>query len=114
VHALNSISTQHALYVSADHPCLAGHFPGNPIVPGVVILDAVLAAARAQLGSDWPLRRLPQIKFLQPLLPGQAALIELTAVATAADQQRLRFRILREDEVLSSGELLFTAAPATA
>ncbi|MGQ0801512.1 MAG: hypothetical protein ACT4NL_15545 [Pseudomarimonas sp.] len=110
---MTPISTQHALLVSADHPCLAGHFPGNPIVPGVVILDAVLAAARLRFGTDCSLQRLPQVKFLQPLLPGQAASIELTAVATEADAQRLRFRLLRSDEVLSSGELLFTTAEST-
>jgi 3-hydroxyacyl-[acyl-carrier-protein] dehydratase len=30
--------------ISADHPSLPGHFPGTPIVPGVVILDEILAA----------------------------------------------------------------------
>lgn len=96
--------------VGADHPCLTGHFPGNPVVPGVMILDAVLAAARGQVGANRPLQRLPQIKFLRPLLPEQVVTIELNAVATSAHQQRLRFRILREGEVLSSGELLFSAA----
>ena len=30
--------------ISADHPSLPGHFPGHPIVPGVVLLDRVLEA----------------------------------------------------------------------
>ena len=30
--------------IAADHPSLAGHFPGNPIVPGVVILEEVVRA----------------------------------------------------------------------
>lgn len=53
--------------IAADHPSLAGHFPGNPIVPGVVLLDRVLAAVAAPVGR--PLAGIPNLKFLQPLRP---------------------------------------------
>lgn len=33
--------------VPHDHPCLPGHFPGRPVVPGVVVLDHVLQAVEA-------------------------------------------------------------------
>ena len=64
--------------VPAQHPALAGHFPGNPIVPGVVVLDAVVAAAEAWLGAGLGVDRLSFAKFLAPLKPDQAALIELS------------------------------------
>src|SRR5205085_657716 len=35
------------LTIPADHPALAGHFPGNPIVPGVVILARIAEAIRS-------------------------------------------------------------------
>ncbi len=63
--------------VPADHPCLPGHFPGRPLVPGVVILDAVLAAIQAQTGAPLQALRLDRIKFVQPLLPEQQAEIAL-------------------------------------
>ena len=85
-----------------DHPSLPGHFPGNPVVPGVVILDRVFAALEAAHGSAaaW---RLPQVKFLQPLLPEQDARVEVEG-----DAPRWRFRVLRNDDdtLLASGEVL--------
>jgi 3-hydroxymyristoyl/3-hydroxydecanoyl-(acyl carrier protein) dehydratase len=38
--------------VAENHPALPGHFPGNPVVPGVVLLDRVLDAVRREAGQD--------------------------------------------------------------
>lgn len=59
------------MIIPPDHPALAGHFPGNPIVPGVVLLDAVLRAAG--LGRA----RLPSVKFHAPLRPGEEFTIRI-------------------------------------
>jgi 3-hydroxyacyl-[acyl-carrier-protein] dehydratase len=91
--------------VAADHPCLPGHFPGRPIVPGVVVLEHVLAAIEAQHGALGPLR-MPQVKFLQPLLPEQHAHIALELLTiTDAAPSRWRFRVLRDDTLIASGEV---------
>lgn len=89
--------------IAADHPSLPGHFPGRPVVPGVVVLDRVLDAIEAGHG---PLNglRLPQVKFAQPLLPEQTARIELDGAAP-----RWRFRVLRGDTLLASGEVVADA-----
>ncbi len=88
------------LRIAADHPSLPGHFPGRPVVPGVVVLDAVIAAAEAWLGRPLGALALPQVKFVQPLLPAQDARIELDR-----QEGRLRFRGLRDDALLASGVL---------
>ena len=90
--------------IPADHPCLPGHFPGQPIVPGVVVLDRVLAAIEAQHGALGPLR-MPQVKFLQPLLPEQPARIELLQSDAVDAPPRWRFRVLRDDSLIASGEV---------
>lgn len=88
-----------ALCIGADHPCLPGHFPGRPVVPGVVLLDRVAALAEREFGAR--LAALPQVKFLAPLLPEETAELTLAEVAP----QRLRFRISRGDDAIASGEV---------
>ena len=64
--------------IPADHPSLAGHFPGAPIVPGVVILDEVLSTvAEWRRGSR--LSGIRFVKFLAPIQPGQSFTIALDA-----------------------------------
>lgn len=96
--------------VPASHPSLPGHFPGRPVVPGVVVLAHVQAAIEAAHGP-LPALRLPQAKFMRPLLPEEAATIELVQagrepLADAPGARRWRFRVLREADgaLLASGE----------
>ncbi|MEW6728087.1 MAG: hydroxymyristoyl-ACP dehydratase [Pseudomonadota bacterium] len=56
--------------LEAEHPSLAGHFPGNPLAPGVLLLDRVMQA----VARGWPRYRvsgLPQAKFVHPWRPGE-------------------------------------------
>lgn len=62
------------VWVAADHPSLQGHFPGNPIVPGVVLLDAVIA--NVELATGRRVNRVEQAKFHSALRPGESAVAE--------------------------------------
>lgn len=86
--------------IGAEHPSLPGHFPGQPVVPGVVVLDHVVACLERAHGPLASLH-LAQVKFLQPLLPGESARIELEAIAVT----RWRFRVLRGNAMIANGEL---------
>lgn len=97
---------EYQLTVAHDHPCLAGHFPGEPVVPGVVLLDAVREALQTwQPGLR--LSGIRQVKFLLPLLPGQALDIRLEE-----QEGRLRFRAHHAEALIMQGEATLVSRPS--
>jgi 3-hydroxyacyl-[acyl-carrier-protein] dehydratase len=60
-------------WIAADHPAAAGHFPGNPIVPGAVILEEVVAAIAA--GRPFETIEIVAAKFLDKVRPGERLLV---------------------------------------
>ena len=76
-------------------------------MPGVVILDEVATFAAEWHGARCCVARIPQAKFVAPLLPGQDAAIELEPDASGA---RMRFRVVRGLDLLASGELVLEPA----
>ena len=82
--------------VSPDHPCLPGHFPGHPVVPGVLMLEQVAQALR-----DWRSQRLARVreaKFLAPMYPEEVAELELMDRSG-----QVRFELRRDGKVLARG-----------
>jgi 3-hydroxymyristoyl/3-hydroxydecanoyl-(acyl carrier protein) dehydratase len=94
-----------ALTIAANHPAFDGHFPGRPILPGVVLLDeavrAIAAALALEAASLW---RVGTVKFLQPALPGDALTLEWEPTAAG----ELRFTIARAGRPLAKGTLQHT------
>ena len=71
-----------SLVIAADHPAYAGHFPGNPLLPGVVLLAEAMAAMGAMQHT------VENAKFLAPVTPGMA--LTLTSEATGSGSVRVR------------------------
>jgi 3-hydroxymyristoyl/3-hydroxydecanoyl-(acyl carrier protein) dehydratase len=84
----------------ADHPALAGHFPGRPIVPGVMLLSAVLDYAQLQFGNELRIDGIDQTKFINALLPNQEAQLTITRQA-----KRLKFSIELGGTLIAQGSL---------
>lgn len=61
--------------IPPDSPCLDGHFPGNPIVPGAVILGCL---ANRLAGRGMAIERVERMKFTRPLGPATAFEMTLT------------------------------------
>jgi len=95
------------ILVPAAHPALAGHFPGRPLVPAVVLLDAVLAEIRTR--GDFVLRSIPVVKFLHPVLPEERVELRLQFNAIEATQMRVSFRGSRADTLVLEGSFIVSA-----
>lgn len=87
------------LEIASDHPAFAGHFPGQPIVPGVVLLD--LAQQAIQHASGEELVGLQQAKFHSPVKPGEPLVLEYQSMETA-----IRFEISSGTRKVADGKFL--------
>jgi 3-hydroxymyristoyl/3-hydroxydecanoyl-(acyl carrier protein) dehydratase len=80
--------------VPVDHPAFAGHFPGRPIMPGVVLLDRLLACIDAPCD-------IASAKFLSPVGPGEAIEFDWQTQASGT----IRFGIACAGRVVATGSL---------
>lgn len=92
--------------VPADHPAFAGHFPGNPIVPGVVLLDRAILFAETMLGKPGLNWQVGNAKFFSPVQPEEALTFSLTTKPSGA----IAFTVRATERDVASGSLT-PAAP---
>lgn len=64
------------LRLAADHPAAQGHFPGNPIIPGAVLLSTALTEVASALQQDFAQCRVSSAKFPSPARPGDCVDVE--------------------------------------
>lgn len=81
--------------LDAGAACLDGHFPGRPVIPGVVLLDAALSALELT-----PPIRIDQAKFLKPCLPDMPLELVLSPRGEGAE-----LRVERAGELMASARV---------
>lgn len=97
---------QTPLKISADHPAFAGHFPGTPIVPGVVLLDEVMHAIAVDTGLTATAWQISAVKFLSPLKPDETVIIEHEQLANGT----LKFEVREGNRQIVIGSLVVKQA----
>ncbi|HEY6125956.1 MAG TPA: AMP-binding protein [Steroidobacteraceae bacterium] len=100
----------HDITIPATHASLAGHFPGQPIVPAVVLLEAVLAAVQSR--DTVVLQSIAATKFLQPVLPDERIELRIQFSAIDPGRRRASFQGLREAALVFEGSFI-VAEPAS-
>ncbi len=85
--------------IEPDHPVFAGHFPDQPIVPGVVLLDHVQQLIHEGLDAGAVVTGIPAAKFLRPVLPGEPLLVGIESTAPG----QLRFVCCAGGKVAAQG-----------
>lgn len=96
------MSASTTVTISADHPALAGHFPGLPVLPGVLLLDETLCALEvdgAVAVTQW---RIGRAKFFKPVRPGETLLVEHERLANGC----VRFSISSHGVAVAEGMLV--------
>lgn len=87
---------ERTLTITKDHPALPGHFPGHPIVPGVLVLDEVIETLKHRYGDGLVVMGLPAVKLSSPLKPEEPLriTIELEDTGTAVFTCRVGNRLI--------------------
>jgi 3-hydroxyacyl-[acyl-carrier-protein] dehydratase len=90
---------------SVDHAAARGHFPGDPIIPGAVLLSETLSAIEVGLGTSLAPCRIRSAKFAHPVRPGDRVMIEYVGLADTG----VRFACSVEGKAVLSGEVVRSA-----
>ncbi|MCC6538628.1 MAG: 3-hydroxyacyl-ACP dehydratase FabZ [Bryobacterales bacterium] len=74
--------------VTVNEPCFTGHFPDNPVFPGVLIVEALAQVAGVMVMHNMEdrkhkvvmLAKIEEAKFIRPVRPGDQMRLEITMV----------------------------------
>jgi 3-hydroxyacyl-[acyl-carrier-protein] dehydratase len=105
------------LLVDGQNPLFAGHFPAHPILPGVLIIEAVAQTAAVMLGSETPaaaesalLAAVNRFKFFRPVSPGMQLRIETRLLTRAGRMACIEGTVSVDGAKVASGELMVAAS----
>ena len=106
--------------VTITEPCFTGHFPGNPIVPGVLIIEALAQLAGLVMepkpgGKNNTLKYLVEVKdmvFRRPVVPGDTLRLRVTLERSLGAVHRFEVEATVRDETVAAGILALANIPA--
>jgi len=87
----------------SDHAAAQGHFPGNPIIPGALLLSEALRAIESSLGKDLCPYQIRSAKFVRPVRPGERVSIDFSS----RDEKRISFSCKVGATLVLAGEVVW-------
>ncbi|MFA5310806.1 MAG: bifunctional UDP-3-O-[3-hydroxymyristoyl] N-acetylglucosamine deacetylase/3-hydroxyacyl-ACP dehydratase [Candidatus Omnitrophota bacterium] len=91
-----------------------GHFPGHPVMPGVIIIEAMaqvggvmMLAPEENRGKLAFFMAINNVKFRKPVVPGDQLILEVEAVKVKSKTGQVRGRALVEGKVVAEADLMF-------
>ena len=102
------VAGAYAFQVEAEHPAWAGHFPHQPILPGIVQVDWALRLGEEAFGPLGTFASLEHLKFQALIAPGEPVRLDLRWDAT---RRELSFTFAGGEGLKSSGIARFHAEP---
>jgi len=98
--------------VTINEEFFQGHFRDNPIMPGVLIIEAMAQASGLLLSSKKPkmayLNRVKDARFNKPVLPGDQLIITSSLIHSFPPQYIFDSVVMVRDEVVSKAEIVLT------
>ncbi len=91
--------------LNPGHEVYKGHFPDQPVVPGVIQLQIIKELLEGQKQMSLFMDSIVQVKYLRPILPGEDTLLDLEVSIKTQTPESIKSSI-----VISSGETIFTKA----
>jgi 3-hydroxyacyl-[acyl-carrier-protein] dehydratase len=104
-------------FIDPENPIFAGHFPDKPILPGVLLIEAVAQTAGVMLGSAAPraaerntggvalLAAVNRFKFFKPVTPGQEVRVETKKLTEAGQMAYIGGTVWVGGDLVANGEL---------
>ncbi|MEJ2724576.1 MAG: 3-hydroxyacyl-ACP dehydratase FabZ [Deltaproteobacteria bacterium] len=106
--------------VTIDEPFFQGHFPDNPIMPGVLIIEAMAQVGGVLAGFSLPetvekdrqktlfFMSMDKVKFRKPVVPGDQIVFELTPLRTGTRVWKMAGKAYVESDLVAEAELVAT------
>ena len=105
--------------LTANEPFFQGHFPGYPIMPGVLIVEALAQTAAAAMRTRTPgvkdklavLAGIDNFRFRRPVVPGDTLRLEVALTKMRGPVGKISGRATVDGQLVAEGDIMFAITP---
>lgn len=116
------VATECAMTFAPNDPMFAGHFPGDPLVPGVILTEALAQAAGMAAASGasegarprFLLSAIRQMKFFGAVRPGERIILRAERAGQVNDLWQFQVEALVDDQQVAAGQIVLNAISSEA